>query len=97
MAAAKTNAGLSVEVDPALFSDARVAFVIGRLTRSGSTPAEQASLYSEFIELVLGGYEKAMAAMDAYAEANGGRCDLADFTAWLMAEVSEAGSAGKNS
>lgn len=87
---------LQVSIDPALFNDARLAFIMGKLMRSASNPQETASAYAEFIEFVLGGADAAMDAMNAYAAAHGGRCDNAQFTEWLMSKVAEAGELGKN-
>lgn len=95
-AATKHEPELEVQVDPALFNDARTAFILGRLTRGDAKPADMAGLYAEFIELALGGPTQAMAAMNAYAGQNGGRCDLSEFTEWLLSKVQEAGAPGKN-
>lgn len=97
MAAVKKESdGLAIEVDPALFEDARVAYILGKLVKGNMEPQETASLYAQFVEIVLGGTEAVMDAMDAYAAANGGRCSTAEFSEWLFNQVSEAGAAGKN-
>lgn len=97
MAAVKKETDeLTIEVDPALFEDARVAYVLGRLTRGNLQPSETAALYAQFVEIALGGPEATMDAMNAYAAANGGRCPTEEFSEWLFEQVSEAGAAGKN-